>query len=619
MDLKCSFPAFAMTMGVSTRDRLKLMQQMTPELVAAMGAHAPQVSISSLGVLSNFTQYESFQVLENIQCSHVFFSGLVVNICTSGASGVMTLTIEVTKNVVPNARGLAVAIRQDLESMLKNLPAPTSDSEVDDSPTAAAYRASCNAMEPLIAKNREKLNLAQKTGDGTRRMMGDTTGAYTWKSHCLVVLVTIFATLSAGPLSAYPLFNRDLARAGVFKWACADGVSQCPKQAAALRDLYATTFSMQMRFFILVGCAFDLLGAQKAAALGAVTAAVCFLLLAVAVQMDGEAWPWTQSGLMYFGLVATDLGGNLASFSILAFMWHYPKVQALFIGLSNAATQASGGLGLCIRYMVVNGYSISDSFVFLAFLSISASVVFYASCPTKTQMLTEAGRVLNTHPSSLDVSSLISVLSVRHALYECTQVFKLHFLENSCMLLYVSLFMAGELNCFSSLDTKFHMWFSSKDSEMLLQVYALMLVILGVGLNPIAGFLFDRVGFLPVFMITSFLALCVPLTLLVPVLWVQLLHVVALVTWFALFLNVASKYCVMFAPPDFFGTFLGFLTSLAGILAYVFQGIVRTPTFEGMLMACTMNMTFGWLFSVALAVILCRKGLPAKPPKDGFR
>ena len=46
---------------------------------------------------------------------------------------------------------------------------------------------------------------------------------------------------------------------------------------------------------------------------------------------------------MYFGLLATDLGGNLASFGILAFMWHYPKAQALFIGLSNAASQASGG------------------------------------------------------------------------------------------------------------------------------------------------------------------------------------------------------------------------------------------------------------------------------------
>ena len=33
--------------------------------------------------------------------------------------------------------------------------------------TAAAYRASSNAMEPLIMKNRQKLIFAPKTGDGT--------------------------------------------------------------------------------------------------------------------------------------------------------------------------------------------------------------------------------------------------------------------------------------------------------------------------------------------------------------------------------------------------------------------------------------------------------------------
>ena len=39
-------------------------------------------------------RYDSFEVLENIQCSHVFFQGLALNVCTSGSSGVMTLTIQ---------------------------------------------------------------------------------------------------------------------------------------------------------------------------------------------------------------------------------------------------------------------------------------------------------------------------------------------------------------------------------------------------------------------------------------------------------------------------------------------------------------------------------------------
>ena len=31
--------------------------------------------------------------------------------------------------------------------------------------------------------------------------MGDTSGEYTWQTHCLVALVTIFGILSAGPVS----------------------------------------------------------------------------------------------------------------------------------------------------------------------------------------------------------------------------------------------------------------------------------------------------------------------------------------------------------------------------------------------------------------------------------
>ena len=43
-----------------------------------------------------------------------------------------------------------------------------------ESQTAAAYTASASAMQPLIAKNREKLRNAQKTGDGAMAGFGST-------------------------------------------------------------------------------------------------------------------------------------------------------------------------------------------------------------------------------------------------------------------------------------------------------------------------------------------------------------------------------------------------------------------------------------------------------------
>ena len=50
---------------------------------------------------------------------------------------------------------------------LGTLPCEVAIPILRDSPTAAAFSASASAMEPLIAKNREKLRHAQKTGDGT--------------------------------------------------------------------------------------------------------------------------------------------------------------------------------------------------------------------------------------------------------------------------------------------------------------------------------------------------------------------------------------------------------------------------------------------------------------------
>ena len=63
------------------------------------------------------------------------------------------------------------------------------------------------------------------------------------------------------------------------------------------------------------------------------------------------------------------------------------------------------------------------------------------------------------------------------------------------------------------------------------------MAVLGIAVNPAAGLLFDCFGFLNVSAFTSFLAFLVPFTLMVPILWVQLLNLFFLVTWFSLFLN----------------------------------------------------------------------------------
>ena len=115
------------------------------------------------------------------------------------------------------------------------------------------------------------------------------------------------------------------------------------------------------------------------------------------------------------------------------------------------------GLGLCMSILAAHGYSISDSFIGLAVISLVETwllgcfsffdyllkfdyfvdlhivkkcgghdkrfanalrhrCVFFFSCPTKKEFLTQAGRVLNTHPSGLATRQAVRNLVVLRSL-----------------------------------------------------------------------------------------------------------------------------------------------------------------------------------------------------------
>ncbi|CAE7207736.1 norA [Symbiodinium pilosum] len=95
------------------------MAKSSPELMSAMGSTSggDHVAVSSLGVLTNFGKYDSFEIVENIQAAHaLFMSGINLSVCTSGASGSLAMSVQVTKNVVPRARELAKAISAHIKA-----------------------------------------------------------------------------------------------------------------------------------------------------------------------------------------------------------------------------------------------------------------------------------------------------------------------------------------------------------------------------------------------------------------------------------------------------------------------------------------------------------------------
>ncbi|CAE7702747.1 norA [Symbiodinium microadriaticum] len=251
---KVTFPGFIIQNEFLSVEMLQMLSGASAELV------------SSLGVLTSFGKYDSFEVLENIQAALAgFMTGINLSVCTSGASGTMAMSVQVTKNIVPRARELAKAVCKHIKEALSNPPPVEPGVDTALSPVGSDFREACEAteiMEPLIAKNKLRLAEAQRTAHGASAMMGDVSGAYTWKTHFLVPVVTFFAILSSGPLQAFPLYVRQLMDAGVFSWACEDGARSCSEQGESLQDLYTSTFSAQMRFFILVGLAYDMISRQ---------------------------------------------------------------------------------------------------------------------------------------------------------------------------------------------------------------------------------------------------------------------------------------------------------------------------------------------------------------------
>jgi len=613
--------ALAIQSNLTSREHSMMMQHMSSELLAAAAEHSAHCGISSLGFLKNFGKYESFQVLENIQASHILFSGLVCNLCTSGSSGAMTITVEVTKNVVPEARSLAVAIKNHLQDVLTNLPPvpkPGSRGEnEEESPVAMAYKQSCESFEPLIEKNRLRLANAPRTSDGATALMGDVSGAYNCKTHIAVFLTTVFAILSAGPMTAFPLFEAQLSEAGVFNWACEVGEHRCPAQDVKLQNLYASMSSVSMALMISVGYSYDWLGGRGSSAMGAALAGFSFVVLAVATSLDGKMWPWTQTLCYYAFLIIADLGGIMASFSLFGFMWHYPLSQTFIVGLSNAATQASGALGLLFQAMAAAGYTIQDSYLLLALFSFISAGVFMLLCPSKMDTLTQAARVLNETPASLDIASMAGWLHLKHSVKESFQILKLNKLLNASHIVYIGFFLAGMLLSFGGLQSRYEAWFEPEDASMLLEVFGTCMGLFGIFLNPIVGIIIDRCGLLRVYTASGLLAIICLLTFSVANVSVQLIFILSVVTWFGIFMNMVAKWGVYFSPPDFFGTSMGVAMTVAGTMAWILNTTLSR-------LGCSDLFVIGLEFSLGtiawMNVVgnLCRTGLPMKPPKNRY-
>jgi len=162
-----------------------------------------------------------------------------------------------------------------------------------------------------------------------------------WKTHIRVILAFIVCFFSSGPLLAFPTIEPLLIAGGLFDQNCppAGSVPICPSQTLKLTNLYTAAVGVSGVFIIFAGLAYDKFGARFCAVVGAIGASLGIALFFAAIQWKQVEW------LAFIGLPLSDAGAILNSLAIFGFLYHYPTLQALIIGVASSSQLASSLLG----------------------------------------------------------------------------------------------------------------------------------------------------------------------------------------------------------------------------------------------------------------------------------
>lgn len=538
-----------------------------------------------------------------------------VNACTSGSSGRMTVSVMVSKNVVPMARELAQSIAGGIGRVLRGLLAGgEAEQQVFQGCRDAAAK-----MNGSIAERRRELE-AKKTMGGKSRggeiFQGDLSGGHSCLTHVKVVMNALGTILASGVLLGYPLYEQDLKEAGVFNHVCPSNQTTCDGQDALLTDLYSVNIYITTIVFLAMGLWFDFLGPRLSASLGGLLATLGIFSLGLAVSLDARQWPRTQTVLMYGGAIVADGGGFAASMSMVGWLWHYPKHQTFLIGLSQGSQQCSLMMGTFVHALVERGYDLSTAFHLLSLTGIAGTLLMLPSVPSQAEFYEEAGRVLNLRPQSLMAPrpSRWALTVQLRTMWNCLLVFPLH---NALIFISAATGLVGSLLWVGSWSQQYREWFSPEEVDTLMLVFATVPSFGAIILNPVSGVLMDVIGLPRFTLIVAFAAVGMTCTTLVETVWGQTAFMIFWAVYGGTQNNVCGRWPVYFTPPSCFGITLGSLTAACGVLGLLFlpvrdalklQGV--GPVFVFLLISSVTFLITAWL--------LLHHGLPKRPPRSKY-
>lgn len=368
-----------------------------------------------------------------------------------------------------------------------------------------------------------------------------------------VIIVYMACVLAPGVLPIWPVVQPLFAQAGVFGDACAYRFGGCQQQQEMLSFVSLIAFAIMLTLTWPLGLAFDQLGPRGCATIGALLCCVAQGCLALTT-----VYPLEASWLLYPGAVLADFGGTMNAYALFGFLWHDPDYQGLISGLSSS----NGSAGTLMALIAITMLPFSAALWMLCGSAFVAAVACWLYVPTLEEYRYESSRSLGCPPPDRGSQPITSQLSKKMAI--CKKCFMANYDDNWYFVCSLILLLSFYSYFTGVASPYLSLLLGNEASTDICNFCATAYGVVGLFLGPSSGMLSDKLGLKALVAIIAFLNLFQVSMVFVPDVTAQMMGGVAGSAFAALYVTYASRWFALYAPPDEFGNFSGFIMSFCG-------------------------------------------------------
>lgn len=362
-----------------------------------------------------------------------------------------------------------------------------------------------------------------------------------------------------------------LAQDGLFASSCSDPSKiPCENQQNWLSLVYVVGMAAVFLGVLPQGLWYDQYGPRALGFWGALGAGVGLLLLAVPFFM-GPTWDKYLCWLTFPAVILTDFSSSANGYSLFGYIWHWPKHQALVLGVANATYQVAC-FNTFIFIKVVKWYSLplSTAIAANAAVVVMAALVTALISPGQTELYQKAEEALGFPLPRPIVDLRRGVAESMDAIMNLGTHIWVYFWSQT-------LPMTWYMYWTSVFSPLIHLVLPA-DASNLTVMYGSVTGLFGLTIAPFAGWLMDRMG-MPRMSVLICLTLVVQLlTQVVPSYSAQLLCQIAGNAYGTLYQTFMSKWYAEAVPPTIWGTVTGLSFSMTSVLMCLVSGILFSST-----------------------------------------